>query len=191
MSLFALYLLFLKIGIFTFGGGYAMIPLFQSELVTERQLLSPEQFADIIALAQMTPGPVGLNAATYIGQLQGGFMGAFVCTLGVCTPSLTVGILLAYFLKSASGNRWLQGAMTGIRPATIGMIAAAVIAFADASIFTTPFRTLFSAPADFRISLPGVIVFAVTLFLNLRWKLPMLATIAIASIMGLLFSLIS
>jgi chromate transporter len=190
MSLLALYLLFLKIGFFTFGGGYAMIPLFQSELVTERALISPEQFADIIALAQMTPGPVGLNAATYIGQLQGGFIGAFACTLGVCTPSLTLGILLAYFLKRAAGNPWLAGAMNGIRPATIGMIAAAVISFADASIFATPLATIFSAPADFRISIPGMLIFALTIFLNIRWKLSMLTTIAIASILGLLLAYI-
>ena len=72
MSLLSLYLLFVKIGVFTFGGGYAMIPLFQDELVTKHALMTSAEFADIVALAQMTPGPVGLNCATFIGQQEGG-----------------------------------------------------------------------------------------------------------------------
>ena len=76
MTIFQLYLLFAKIGLFTFGGGYAMIPLFQDELVVRHQFISPEDFANMVALAQITPGPVGLNAATYVGYTQMGFAGA-------------------------------------------------------------------------------------------------------------------
>ena len=83
MNVFTLYLLFAKIGLFTFGGGYAMIPLFQDELVVRQSFISPEEFANMVALAQVTPGPVGLNAATYIGYRQMGLAGALAGTLGV------------------------------------------------------------------------------------------------------------
>ena len=122
MSLLSLYLLFVKIGVFTFGGGYAMIPLFQDELVTKHALMTSAEFADIVALAQMTPGPVGLNCATFIGQQEGGLLGAIVATAGVTTPSLVLGILVGLFLKSFERNRHWQAILCGIRPATLGLI---------------------------------------------------------------------
>ena len=143
MSVFSLYLLFLKIGCFTFGGGYAMIPLFQDELVNRHALLTTAEFADIIALAQMTPGPVGLNAATYIGQQQAGLAGALAATLGVCTPSLTIVLAVAGFLRVFRDNPHLKAALAGIRPATLGLIAAAVIFFAAVAAYCCSTRYKF------------------------------------------------
>ena len=105
-SLKELFLVFMKIGAFTIGGGYAMIPLFQTELVTNWHFMTNEQFANFVALAQVTPGPVGLNAATYIGYqcglkniggVLGGAFGGMIGTLGVMTPSLFVVTSPAFF----------------------------------------------------------------------------------------------
>ena len=104
MTLLQMYLLFVNIGAFTFGGGYAMIPLFQTELVNNYHFMTNAQFANFVALAQVTPGPVGLNAATYVGYqcgvqniggMFGGAIGGVVGTLGVMTPSLILLTLIA------------------------------------------------------------------------------------------------
>ena len=174
MSLLSLYLLFLKIGCFTFGGGYAMIPLFQDELVNRHGLLTTAEFADIIALAQMTPGPVGLNAATYIGQQQAGIAGALAATLGVCTPSLTIVLAVAGFLRLFRDNPHLKAALAGIRPATLGLIAAAVLFFAETSVFAAPLRFLWTAGKHFSLDALGCLIFAGVLAAHWRWKPPFL-----------------
>ena len=135
MTILKLYFLFAKIGLFTFGGGYAMIPLFQDELVVRHSFISPEDFANMVALAQITPGPVGLNAATYVGYTQMGFAGALAGTLGLMTPSLLLVTFAAAFFLYFRDSKPIRRLLSGVRPATIGLIAAAVIFFADSSIF--------------------------------------------------------
>ncbi len=190
MNLLSLYFLFVKIGFFTFGGGYAMIPFFQDELVTRRGLMTASEFADIVALAQMTPGPVGLNVATYIGQQEGGFFGAVAGTLGVTTPSLILGLLIGLFLRSFEKNRHWQGVLFGIRPATLGLIAAAVIFFAETSLFTAPVQALWRAGEHFGVCWQGVLIFAVVLFVQFRWKPNVLWTLIGSAVAGWLLFLI-
>lgn len=188
MSAFCLYWLFLKIGLLTFGGGYAMIPLFQAELVTRHGLLTARQFADFVALAQMTPGPVGLNAATYIGQQQAGVIGAVAATLGVTTPSLTVGVLVAVFLHRFEKSTVVTAALRGIRPATLGLIAAAVIFFAETSVFTAPFKALWTPDMHFGLSWQGLVIFLATLLLSSRWRINMLWILIFGGAAGWLLS---
>ena len=184
MNPLQLYLLFAKIGFFTFGGGFAMIPFFQSELVENHQLLSASEFADIVALAQMTPGPVGLNAATYLGQQQAGFLGAVAATLGVCTPSLTIGLAVALFLKAFGNNQFLKAALCGIRPATLGLIAAAVIFFAETSAFATPLANLWHTGESFRLCWQGTVIFLGCLFVQWKWKPNLLLVLLGAAVAG-------
>ncbi len=170
MSLLALYILFVKIGFLTFGGGYAMIPLFQDELVTRLGVMTASEFADIVALAQMTPGPVGLNAATYVGQSQAGFLGAIAATAGVATPSLVLGLLVAVLLKAFESNRHWKAVLHGVRPATLGLIAAAVIFFAETSLFTAPIKALWRAGQSFGFCWQGVVIFLAVFFIQWRWR---------------------
>lgn len=170
MNPFLLFLLFAKIGIFTFGGGYAMIPLFQDELVTSRALMTPSEFANLIALAQVTPGPIGLNAATYIGMQQAGIPGALAGTLGISLPSLTVGLLVAFTLKKFQNNKFVAAAIYGIRPVTLGLIAAAIIFFAETSIFATPLDNLWTSGENFRICWQGTLIFALTIIISQIWQ---------------------
>ncbi len=183
-----LYLIFLKIGVFTYGGGYAMIPLFYDELVLNHALLNGEEFANLIALAQITPGPVGLNAATYIGFQQSGFWGALAGTMGVTTPSLTLGMIIACCVSAFRDNALVKAALSGIRPATLGMIAAAVVFFANASLFTAPVQNLWTRGADFGICWQAGVIFALTLLVALRWHLNMIwLLLGMAALSWLLF----
>lgn len=178
-----IYWLFVKIGLFTFGGGYAMIPLFQTELVERHQFISSADFANIVAIAQMTPGPVGMNAATYIGYQQGvialgevlgtypaGCIGAMAGTLGVMTPSLTLVLAAAVFLAAFQENKYVKAVLSGIRPAMLGLIGAAVIFFANTSIFTAPLQSIFTRFSEFGISWQALLIFAAVLFIELKYK---------------------
>lgn len=179
MILLTLFWLFAKISMFTFGGGYAMVPLFQEEIVTKGGYMSAEEFANLVALAQMTPGPLGLNAATYVGYSQAGIAGAFVCTLGVSTPPFIIAMIAALFISTMKDNRYIKIALSGIRPAVIGLIATAVLFFAGTSLY-------FVNDQQFSICWQGCLIFAVTLFLQIKYKVNMLITLLIAAVLGVL-----
>ena len=184
MNLCLLYWLFAKISMFTFGGGYAMIPLFQDELVVKGQFLSETEFANLVALAQVTPGPVGLNAATYIGYGQAGIPGAIMATLGLVTPSFIFTLLAAVFIQKAKDNAILKNALSGVRPAVLGLIAAAVIFFANTSLFTQPVNVLWTKAGQFGLCWQGIVIFAVTLFLQIRFKLNLVCLLLLAAFLG-------
>ncbi|MBP5233352.1 MAG: chromate transporter, partial [Planctomycetes bacterium] len=138
MPLWKLYLVFCEIGAVTFGGGYAMLPLFQDELVTRSGLVSAPDFATMAALAQLTPGAIGLNLATYVGWDLRGLPGALVCTAGLLTPPLVLVSAIAYgFARFASDPR-VQRVLRGVRPAMLGLIAGAALFFLENSVFTGP-----------------------------------------------------
>ena len=183
MSLAAIFWLFFKIGILTFGGGYAMIPLFYAELVSKLSLVSNTEFGNVVALAQMTPGPVGLNFATYTGYLHGGgFAGALAGTVGIILPSLILIPLLCMYLKKIEKNIYFQGFLKAVRPVILGLIFAAVIFFADTSLFTESLREMvFSRDfSNFQINYVGMIVFVVTFILNFKTKLNVIMLLIIA-----------
>jgi len=135
MILWQLFISYLKIGFFGFGGGYAMLSLIQNEVVVQHQWMTAAEFADIVAVSQITPGPIAINSATYVGYSVGvqtghtwcGILGSAIATFAVCMPSLTLMILVARFFMKLKGNRLVEGAMRGMRPVVIGMIAAAAL----------------------------------------------------------------
>ena len=119
---------YLKIGFFGFGGGYAMLSLIQNEIVVNHGWLTEQEFADIVAISQITPGPIAVNSATYVGySVTGNVWGALVATVAVCLPALTIMLLVTRFYMKLSGNRYVGGAMKGMQPMIIGMIAAAAL----------------------------------------------------------------
>ena len=182
-----LFYLFAKISLFTFGGGYAMIPLYQNELVETGKMLTPDEFADLVALAQMTPGPVGMNTATYIGYQQFGLTGAIFATFGTLAPSLVLMTLAVTFLTAFKESRFVKALLNGIRPVTIGLIAAGVIFFANISLFTAPIRNLWTGAAEtFGLCWQGCVIFALVLFLQLKWKLNLFLILLIAVVLGII-----
>lgn len=122
-----LFLSYLKIGFFGFGGGYAMLSLIQNEIVVQNQWLTNAEFTDIVAISQMTPGPIAINSATYIGYSIAGFWGSVVATIAVCLPALTLMILITKFFLMLQSNRYVKAAMSGMRIIIISMIGSAAL----------------------------------------------------------------
>nr|MBR2111011.1 chromate transporter [Alistipes sp.] len=118
---------YLKIGFFGFGGGYAMLSLIHSEVVVRNEWLTNGEFSDIIAISQMTPGPIALNSATYIGYEVAGVLGSVVATMAVCIPALTLMILLTRFFLKLHNNRYVQSVVLAMRPVVVGMIMSAAL----------------------------------------------------------------
>lgn len=121
-----LFLEFLKIGLFTFGGGYAMIPLIK-ETVQSHNWLTDDQFLNMIGISEVTPGPIAVNMATYVGSIQGGFLGSLVATLGVILPAFIIMLLISLLLKRFMKNKYVKGALGGIKFVAIALIAASAI----------------------------------------------------------------
>jgi len=130
-----LFYVFFTIGLFTFGGGYAMIPLITSEVVA-RGWMSEDAIIQFIAVSESTPGPFAINIATYIGSVQGGLLGSVVATFAVILPSFIVILLVAALFKTFSKNRYVQAILKGIRPVTIGLITATAILITIKNIWT-------------------------------------------------------
>lgn len=125
-NLLSLFLTFLKIGAFTFGGGYAMIPLIQKEVCEKKKWLSDEDILDIIAIAESTPGPIAINASTFVGYRTCGFLGATVATFGIVLPSFLIITFIAAVLNEFAELRAVQYAFFGIRAGVLALIVKAL-----------------------------------------------------------------
>lgn len=183
MELFQLYitlfLVFFKIGLFGFGGGYAMLPLIQHEVVNTHNWISVSDFTDIVAISQTTPGPIAFNSATYIGYTavtNGGFdnvegiIGSAICTLAVSIPSLILMTLVCLFFVKLKKNQWMQASLSVLKPAIIGLIAAAALMLMNNYNFV-----------DYK----SWIIFAVVLLASIKKTDPILL-IALSGVAGLI-----
>lgn len=126
-TLLALFISYLKIGFFGFGGGYAMLSLIHSEVVVRNGWITNGEFTDIVAISQMTPGPIAINSATYIGYEVAGIFGSVVATVAVCLPAMTLMMLITHFFLRLEHNRYVRGVVMGMRPVVVGMIASAAL----------------------------------------------------------------
>ena len=181
MGILFLFSVFFRIGVFNFGGGLAMLPLiFQS--VQDFRLMTAEEFSDLVAISQITPGPIAVNAATYVGFSYAGIPGAFAATLGVCLPSFVLMLIVMKFMDKFKESRGMQGALDGIRPVTVGLIAAATFFIGDnilvkGDILATEIITDFIN----YINVIPCLIFVVTLILAGKFKIN---PIVICIIMG-------
>jgi chromate transporter len=173
-----LFLTFLKIGAFTFGGGYAMLPLIQSETVA-RGWIGAEALMDFVAVAESTPGPFAINIATYIGAETGGILGAACATLGVVLPSFIIILIVARVYTAFRRSRLVEGLMTGLRPTVLGLIASAALSMA-LTVFFPAGLALSLSPALF-VSLA---IFAAALFAVLKLKTHPIIVILAAAALG-------
>ena len=154
MILLELFLTFFRIGLFTFGGGYAMLPLVQ-EAVVQKGWMTNEQIVDFIAVSESTPGPIMVNLATYVGSSQAGFLGAAVARLAVVLPSFLIILLVTALLKTALKNKYVQAVLRGLKPCVIGIVLATGIYMV--------FGNCFGAISALGINLRAVIVTAIPL----------------------------
>lgn len=151
MLFLQLFWTFLKIGLFTFGGGYAMIALIQSEVTVNHQWLTSQEFTDILAISQMTPGPVGINTATYTGYtavLNAGYdtslavLGALLASFAIILLPVVLMVIAVIFLKKMQGNKDIDNIFRVLRMAVVGLIAAAALQLLTADSFGQPALTL-------------------------------------------------
>lgn len=124
--LWEMFTIFFKIGAFTFGGGFAMIPIIQQEIVLKKKWIKEEDFLDVIAIAQSSPGPIAVNTSIYVGYKINGFPGALVATLGTVMPSFSIILLIAMFFYRFNENIIIQKVFSGIRPAVVALIISAI-----------------------------------------------------------------
>lgn len=122
----ALFLTFLKIGTFTFGGGYAMIPLIQREVVEKNKWITNDDVLEIVAIAESTPGPIAINSATFVGYRTCGFLGALCATIGVVLPSFVVILAISFVLREFESLKAVQYAFAGIRAGVLALILKAL-----------------------------------------------------------------
>lgn len=123
MIFLQLFFEFFKIGLFTFGGGFAMIPLVE-DVVVNYGWLTETEFYNLIGVCESTPGPIAINMATYVGSVQGGIFGSFCATLGVVLPSFLIILLIASILKNFTENKFFKGFIRGVKPAVVALILA-------------------------------------------------------------------
>ncbi|MBQ7571575.1 MAG: chromate transporter [Bacteroidaceae bacterium] len=144
---FLLFWTFFQIGLFGFGGGYAMISMIQGEVVGHYHWMTTSQFTDIVAISQMTPGPIGINSATYVGYTAltnaghawyWGVLGSAVATLAVVLPSFILMILISRFLMAYKHHPTVEHVFSGLRPAVVGLLAAASLCLMTPENFSTP-----------------------------------------------------
>ena len=167
-----LFLSFLKIGVFGFGGGYAMLPLVSHEVVNVRGWAGLNEFADMVAISQMTPGPVVLNAATYVGFTAQGVLGSIVATTAVCIPPLLIMYTVCRFFLSMKDNPRVAGAMRLLRPTVVGLVLAAALFLMNKQSFV-----------DWGSGLIFAAAFAATAF----WKAHPIPVLVAAGLAGWLF----
>ncbi len=186
MIFLELFITFFLIGAFTFGGGYAMLPLIQAE-VLRKGWMAEEQILNFIAVSESTPGPFAINISTYVGSVMGGeslwqsVLGAFCATLGVVLPSFIVILIVAQFFMKFKTSKVVSGCMSGLRPAVIGMISSAIVSMAMTAFFYNGFSLDSVLTLEF-VCL--VIIFAVSLVMALK-KVHPIIIIVMSAVLGI------
>lgn len=184
-----LFLVFSKIGIVGFGGGYAMLSLIQGEVVTKHQWLSAAEFTDIVAVSQMTPGPLGINMATYVGYtsvLNAGYsptmalLGSLLTTLSILWLPFILMIAVSHLLIKHQNSPIIKGLFAGLRPTIVGLIAAAALVLMNAENFGAPSE----AQLQFGVSL---VLFAAAFLAVYRFRISPLLVLGVAGLFGMIF----
>lgn len=170
-QLLELFLVFFKIGLVSFGGGYAIIAIIQKEIITLHSWVSETLFLNIIAISQMTPGPISINAATYVGYEIHGILGSLIATFGLVIPSILFMIFISYVIEKFLTNIYMQEILIGIFIVSIGLIMSATI-----SMYTAAIIDWFS-----------IFIFFSALFLALKYKISSIKLLVIYGIIGIVY----
>ena len=178
---------FFQIGLFSIGGGYAAMPLIQNQVVDVHPWLTMTQFADIMTIAEMTPGPIAINSATFVGIQVAGLPGAVISTLGCVFPSCVIVMTLAFVYYRFRGLNLIQGVLAGLRPAVVAMIASAGISLLIMALYGQ--RTI---PVDLvSIDFAALVIFLLGFVILRKWKPSPICIMVGSGIAGvLLYSLI-
>lgn len=174
LTLLKLFWSFLKIG-FTSFGGLSMIPLISHEVVSNGWM-NLSEVSDIVAIAEMTPGPLGLNCATFAGIHAAGIPGAIVANLGVLSPTFTVAALAAVFFQKFQKSHRMDQILTGVRPVCIGLLIGVIASFCQANYVI-----------DSAVSIPAILIGLIDLLLLFKWQVSIPKVILLSAVLGLIF----
>ncbi len=181
MMYLILFWTFFKIGAFTIGGGYAMLPLIQKEVESHGWVAGPD-VVNFVAISESTPGPFAVNMATYVGTEMAGILGAIFATLGVVLPSFIIILIVAKFFEKFRSSRIVSGCMSGLKPAVIGLIGMAVISIGKTVFFPNGWTFTVFSGLSFYVSLGISLLIA---FLAFRKKAHPILLICIAAALGI------
>lgn len=181
MIFIELFLTFFKIGLFTFGGGYAMLPLIQEEVLAHNWM-EMSSLVNFIAVSESTPGPFAINISTYVGSQMGGIFGAACATLGVVMPSFIIILIVAKCYEKFKNSKAVKGCMTGLKPAVIGLIGAAALSIAQTVLAPAGWKFSIFTDLSFYISIGIFAICAVLVFKKVH---PILV-ICLAAVLGII-----
>ncbi|MBS5111622.1 MAG: chromate transporter [Coprobacillus cateniformis] len=176
-----LFISFLQIGLFSFGGGYAAMPLIQNQVVNLHHWLSLSEFTDLITISQMTPGPIAINSATFVGEKIAGVPGAIVATLGCIMPSIIIVTIIAYFYMKYRDLDSLQSVLKNLRPAVVAMIASAGV-----SILVTAFFGESGLIVMKNLKIQMVVIFIICMVLLMKFKMSPVFVMVLAGILNVM-----
>ena len=174
-----LFLAFIQVGLFSVGGGYAAIPLIQNQIVDIHKLMTMGEFTDLITIAEMTPGPISINSATFVGTRLAGIPGAVLCTLGCIIPSFIICLALAHFYYKYRSFSGVQRVLAALRPAVVALIASAGLSILLLGLFGSETAISLSNLRGIELAL-----FAGCLFLLRKYKLSAIAIIFGSGVVG-------
>lgn len=180
-----LFFIFFKIGLFSIGGGLATLPFLQ-DLADKYDWITSKELINMIAISESTPGPIGINTATFVGYKATGVLGGIITTLGIITPSIIIIILIAHYFKKFNEKPLVQGAFFGIRPAVTGLIASVCFEVIRISILNLEKFNISNNILDV-INIKETILFGVVLYLIYKYKKHPILYIAGAAVVGVVF----
>ncbi len=184
MSLYIkLFLSFVQIGMFSVGGGYAAIPLIQEQVVHTNNWLTMQEFADIVTIAEMTPGPVLVNSATFVGMQIAGMPGAIIATIGSIFPSTIIILTLAYLIKKFKDLLAVQGILNGLRPAVVALISSAGLSLLFLALWDNSSMTINLSDTN----IVALVSFLIAFFVLRKFKLSPILVMLCTGIVGLFF----
>ena len=175
-----LFLSFLQIGAFSFGGGYAAMPLIQNQVVDLHHWLSLSEFTDLVTISQMTPGPIAVNSATFVGIKIAGIPGAIVATLGCILPACIIVTIIAWLYLKYRNMKSLQVVLSTLRPAVVSLIATAGLTIIISAIFGELGISINT------IKIQMVVIFGICMFLLMKWKMNPIFVMVLAGILNVI-----
>ncbi len=190
MIYFKLFYIFAKLGLFTYGGGYAIIALLLG-ILEEYNWVTSSEFSNLVAISQITPGPIAVNAATFVGYKVAGVLGSSVATFGIFLPAFFITMIVSKFFYKLKDNEQFNSIMDALRVCAVALIASAVVTFTKDAFFVKLTETSILRNIDFiqnifkYISPIGIFIFALSIFLKIK-KVPVLAIILISAVLGII-----
>lgn len=190
MIYFRLFYVFAKLGLFTYGGGYAIIALLLG-ILEDYGWITASEFSKLVAISQITPGPIAINSATFVGYRVAGILGSFFATLGIFVPAFFITMIVSQFFYKIKDNEQFNNIMNALRVCAVALIGSAVITFSKDAFFVKLTETSILRNIDFiqnifqYISPIGIFIFALSIFLKIK-RVPIIAIILISAALGIL-----